>query len=132
MSKQPSKRTVFIVDDNSTIALTLGMILCREGYNSLSFNEPIEALQAASGDSPDLLITDIIMPAMTGIELASQIQHLTPNCKILLFSGPGSQFDLVEKAEHDGQHFALLTKPAHPNVLLQKVEEVLNSRSLTI
>lgn len=127
MSTQPSKRTVYIVDDNSTIALTLGMILCREGYDSRSFNEPKEALKAAESDSPDLLITDIIMPAMTGIELAGQIQHLTPNCKILLFSGPGSQFELIEKAENEGQHFALLTKPAHPNLLLQKVEEVLNA-----
>lgn len=126
MSMQPSKRTVFVVDDNPTIALTLGTILCREGYDSRSFNEPREAIEAVKSDSPDLLITDLIMPEITGIELANRIQHLTPNCKILLFSGPGSTFELIERAENDTQHFALLTKPVHPKVLLKKVEEVLS------
>ena len=78
---------VLVVDDESTIASTLAAILRLSGYRAESFTNPLEALSSTMEEPPDLLISDVVMPQMSGVELAIQIRALCPLCKILLFSG---------------------------------------------
>jgi len=87
LSTQPKDQTIFVVDDESVIAQTVGIILRNAGYEARSFSEPGAALDAASGQSPDLLVTDMSMPEMNGIELATRMQELRPQCKVLVISG---------------------------------------------
>lgn len=62
---------VFVVDDEDVIASTLAMILRYSGgFHATFFNSPTEALEAARCDPPDLLVSDVVMPALAGIELA--------------------------------------------------------------
>ena len=70
---------------------------------------------------PHLLITDVAMPGMTGIELAIHFRKTQPECKVLLFSGQASTADLLEKARAQGYDFDLLAKPIHPADLLAKL-----------
>jgi len=120
--KQPR---VFVVDDEDVIASTLAMILrFQGGFHATSFNRPADALEAAHGDPPDLLISDVVMPGLSGTELAIKIKALCPGCKILLFSGQASTANLLETARINGHDFQLLTKPVHPAELLAKIRDL--------
>jgi len=90
-----------------------------------SYDSPVEALKAARKDAPDLLISDVMMPEMSGIELALQIRESCPDCKVLLFSGQAATANLLEKARADGHDFELLSKPVHPSDLLAKIRAVI-------
>jgi DNA-binding response OmpR family regulator len=109
---------VFVVDDEHVIASTLAAILRRHGYCAISFTSPLNALGAARSRAPDLLISDVMMPNVSGIDLAIQIKAECPDCKILLFSGRASTQDLLEDSRRQGHDFLLLSKPVHPTAML--------------
>jgi CheY-like chemotaxis protein len=117
---------VFVVDDAQVIASTLAAILRRHGYSARAFTSPLEALAAARSEGPDLLISEVGMPSISGIDLAIQIRALYPTCKVLLFSGQVATFDLLEDARGKGHDFDLLLKPIFPTELLFEVGKVVN------
>lgn len=116
-----SDRTVFVVDDEPVIAQTLAMILNSAGFKATAFDHPEKALVAAQESAPQLLITDVAMPGMTGVELAMEFRAKYPDCKVLLFSGQASTSDLLDQARKQGHDFDLLLKPVHPSDLLDKL-----------
>lgn len=116
---------VYVVDDEKVIADTLAMILKQSGFGAVAFEDPCKALAAATeGPPPDLLISDVVMPGMSGIELAIQFQQSYPRCKVLLFSGQAVTADLLETARLQGYQFEVLQKPVHPSDLLAKLRAV--------
>jgi DNA-binding response OmpR family regulator len=117
------KRVAFVVDDETIIAKTLAVILSTVGFSAIAFDDPTEALTAASTTNPDLLITDVMMPKMTGIQLAVLFRNAYPECRVLLFSGHISTGDLLAQAKADGHDFEILAKPVHPTELLAKLRE---------
>jgi CheY-like chemotaxis protein len=123
VTKQTSKR-VFVVDDETTIASTLALILHSNGYDAVAFTDPLEALYAAEVHCPDLLLTDVMMPQLNGVDLAVQFKAIHPNCKVLLFSGNAATSDLIGNARTIGHHFELLTKPVHPKDLIESIREI--------
>ena len=70
---------------------------------------------------PQLVITDIRMPDLNGIDAAIKIRSLLPSCKILLFSGQAATADLLDRARTQGHEFEILAKPVHPTDLLAKL-----------
>jgi len=115
---------VFVVDDEDVIASSLAMILrFRGGFHARSFTNPVEALQAARLEAPDLLISDVVMPQLSGIDLAIQLQECCTGCKVLLFSGQAATAQLLESARQRGYSFELLMKPVHPADLLAKIQD---------
>jgi len=82
-------------------------------------------VEIAQEFQPDLLISDVIMLGMTGIETAIQIQLMQPSCKVLLLSGHAATADLIQKAHTENHKFDLLAKPVHPKDLLAKLRNVL-------
>jgi CheY-like chemotaxis protein len=119
---------VLVVDDESVIADTLAEILSRSGYHAVPVYDGDSALETALLTPPEMLITDVVLPGMTGIELAITIRRIFPDCKIILFSGQASTADLLASARAEGHHFTLLNKPLHPQDLLQRVSEGLKPR----
>jgi DNA-binding response OmpR family regulator len=114
----------FVVDDEEIIASTLAAILKISGFSSLAFTDPFNALESAESREPSLLISDVIMPGMNGIELAVRLQAKYPKCKILLFSGQAATADLLETARSEGHDFVLLGKPIHPSELLAAIKKL--------
>jgi DNA-binding NtrC family response regulator len=112
---------VFVVDDEPTIRETLAAILYNEGYAAIPFDDGAMALSSAAEESPDLLITEVIMPDMNGVDLAIHFENLYPKCKILLVSGAPAAWDLLVSARLRGHDFELLPKPLQPVKLLEKV-----------
>jgi DNA-binding NtrC family response regulator len=116
-----TNRVVFVVDDEVVIAQTLAMILNHAGFQASAFDHPQKAIAASAELAPALLISDVMMPGMSGIELAIHFRKSHPECKVLLFSGQAATADLLEKARAEGYDFDLLSKPIHPADLLAKL-----------
>ena len=123
MSKdgQSTKPKVLVVDDERVIADTLAIILNQSGFDAAAVYTGTDAVETARTDEPDLIISDVIMPDMNGIEAAIRIREILPDCKILLFSGQAATADLLEKARLEGHEFEILAKPVHPQDLLAKL-----------
>jgi CheY-like chemotaxis protein len=124
MLKQRRQPLVFVVDDENVIASSLATILRHLGFDATPFTEPFDALKAAQFRHPDLLITDVVMPQLSGIELAVQVEAFCPDCKVLLFSGQAATADLLQAARADGHDFELVLKPVHPKDLLSKIQQL--------
>jgi CheY-like chemotaxis protein len=116
---------VLVVDDETSIADTTATILSMSGYEAIAAYDGNDALEAALLSPPHLLITDVVMPGMNGIELAITIQRVFPDCQILLFSGQASTVDLLAAAGSAARRFTLLSKPLPPECLLATVKEKL-------
>jgi DNA-binding response OmpR family regulator len=112
---------IFVVDDEPVIASSLVAILQMNGFSARSFTCPLEALAAARSESPDLVISDVAMPGISGVDLAIQMRAQYPDCRILLFSGQAATFDLLEGARAQGYDFRLLQKPVHPSEFLFEI-----------
>ena len=124
MSELHAHSRIFVVDDEFIIASTLATILQRNGFDAVFFTEPLAVLPAARQQAPDLLITDVMMPGLSGIDLAIALKQEFPNCKVLLFSGQAATANLLEEARLKGHDFELLSKPIHPTEFLKKIKNV--------
>ena len=116
------KPRVLVVDDEQVIADTLAKILDLNGYDASAVYSGTAAVESARSLQPDLVISDVIMQDMNGIEAAIHIRGFLPGCKILLFSGQAATADLLEDARAQGHEFEILAKPVHPADLLAKLK----------
>jgi CheY-like chemotaxis protein len=107
------------------IATTLEAILKNHGFSAKAFTNPMDALESAGSDCPDLLIADVMMPGMNGIELGIQLRARFPMCQILLFSGYSTTISLLDRARENGHNFILLAKPIHPKDLLAAISGII-------
>ena len=122
MSINPGQ-LIFVVDDEILIGSTLSAILRMNGYRVESFTNLLNAFRFAMEEGPDTLISDVVMPQMTGIELAILVNAACPRCKVMLLSGHEATVDVLEQARGEGHNFQLLSKPIHPNDLLLTIRK---------
>ncbi len=127
MGTQIPKRSpkIVVVDDERLVADTLATILQRSGFQATAVYSGEEALASCNECAPDLLISDVLMPGLNGVETAMRVRKTLPSCKILLFSGQAQVANLLLEAENAGYSFELLSKPIHPRELLAKIETLL-------
>ena len=121
MPETITKPKVLVADDERVIADTLTMILNQSGFNARAVYSGEKALELAPTFEPDMLISDVIMADLNGIDAAIRIRALLPAIKILLFSGQAATADLLEKARTQGYEFEILAKPVHPQDLLTRL-----------
>lgn len=112
---------VLVVDDEPIIADTIVAILNNKGFAASAAYSGETALSMALLIPPMLLLTDVSMPGMSGIELAIAVTKAIPDCKTLLFSGQAVTHDLLKDARANGYQFTLLQKPVHPKDLLAEM-----------
>jgi CheY-like chemotaxis protein len=117
----PSKCKVLVVDDEEVIANTLAIILNNAGFEARAVFSGEQAVELLESFQPEMLITDVIMRGMTGIEAAIATRNKLPKCNILLFSGQAVTADLLQQARTQGHEFEILAKPVHPSDLLAKL-----------
>lgn len=117
----PLSPVILVVDDEPVIADTLAAILRQQKYAALTAYDAESALDLVSLIPPHLLISDVLMPGMSGIELAIAMRKVVPDCKVLLFSGQARSIDLLASARAAGYDFTLLDKPIHPAELLAHI-----------
>lgn len=112
---------MLVVDDEQVIADTLVAILNQAGFDAYAVYSGIEAVAVAKSVNPALVISDVVMPGMNGIEAMILIRDILPSCKILLFSGNAGTSDLLASARARGYDFEIVAKPIHPKELIAKL-----------
>ena len=119
----PATASIYIVDDDASVRSVLKRILMKSGHKLWDTGDAFEAIRhfadASPADRPDVILTDVIMPAMTGMRMVDQIAKISPDVKIIYMSGyvqseiqwqgsPGSVDAFLEKPiEIDELHAAL-------------------------
>jgi two-component system cell cycle sensor histidine kinase/response regulator CckA len=123
--------TILLVEDDPALREMATTLLRRLGYTVLAAANGIEALSQTHHPERghiDLLFTDVVMPHMSGKELADRIQSLYPHTKILFTSAYTENAIMHQGILNEG--IALLQKPFTPSALAQKVREILNTRKV--
>jgi CheY-like chemotaxis protein len=117
---QPKPR-VLVADDERVIADTLAIILNQSGFDATAVYSGERAVEMAEILKPDMLISDVIMTDLNGIDAAIKIRAMLPGCKILLFSGQAATADLLDRVRAQGHEFEILAKPVLPQDLLARL-----------
>lgn len=117
---------IIVVDDEPIIADTLVNILNGEGHSALAVSDGASAVKWAAMVSPEVVVSDVIMPGMNGVETAKAIMKILPQCRVILFSGQAASTDLLAKARAEGYSFEVLAKPINPDTLLKKLDPPTN------
>jgi PAS domain S-box-containing protein len=122
----PGHETILLVEDQDDVRLLTLTILEGAGYSILEADSGAKALEiSASCQQPiDLLLTDVVMPGMTGPELAKRLRALRPGIQVLFVSGY-TEDEGFEGVDSEGG-FHLLSKPFTPSALTAKVHQVLH------
>jgi len=121
MSELDYKPRILIVDDEKSIADTLTMVFKIKGYDAIAAYSAEEAVEAVEIFEPDIVLSDVIMGKMTGVDLAIYLSRARPDCKVILFSGQASTANLLDEAHRKGHDFRLLAKPIHPEKLIEEI-----------
>jgi len=114
---------ILVVDDEALIADTIVQILNRSGFIAEAAYGGKEAIDAARRITPELVLSDVLMPHIDGVEAAIAIQKFLPETRIVLFSGQAATVEILARARERGYHFELLAKPLHPTQLIKHLRE---------
>lgn len=119
--------TLLLVEDNVSIRTMSQLILTQNGYTVLQAGDGPEALQLARSHAGriELLVTDVVMPGMSGSQLADQLTQTRPDTRVLYLSGYTDETVHRHGLLNSGLSF--LQKPFTPSVLLHKVRQLLDS-----
>ncbi|MGA8531174.1 MAG: response regulator [Acidobacteriaceae bacterium] len=109
---------VLIADDERTIADTLATILGMHGFEARTAYDGEQALETARHWRPHILLTDVLMPGISGIDAATAICRMLPECRVVLLSGITWLGDLVREVQGQGFVFEVLQKPIAPEELV--------------
>ena len=110
---------ILVVDDEQLIADTVVQILNRNGFIAEAAYSGQQAIDAAARTCPELVLSDVLMPHIDGVEAAIKIQQHCPETRIVLFSGQAATIEILSRAKERGYTFELLAKPIHPTQLIQ-------------
>jgi CheY-like chemotaxis protein len=111
---------VLVVDDEPLIANSLAAILAHSGLRVVRAHSGPAALHAALQTPPRLLLTDVAMPGLNGVDLGMAVATALPKCQVLLFSAHAPLLDLT-RAQAAGFDFPVIAKPLHPIEMLKRV-----------
>ncbi len=114
-------KRILIVDDEKNIADTLAMVFKIKGHEAMAVYSAEVAVETIEVFEPDIVLSDVMMGKMTGVDLAIYLSKARPDCKVLLFSGQAATADLLREASRKGHEFRLQAKPIHPQKLLEDI-----------
>jgi DNA-binding NtrC family response regulator len=116
MTPASDRRTVMVIDDDRVLADTLAEILRLHGFRPVALYSGEEAVEIAERLRPDVVLSDIRMSRLDGIETAKRIRTLYPDCRVILFTAHVVSTSM-RKLIH-GLKFELLQRPLRPEDVL--------------
>jgi len=117
--------TILLVDDEPDILEIVGYNLSAEGYNVITADNGIEAVKLAKKKKPQLIILDVMMPEMDGIEACEQIRRIPELSETMITFLTARGEDYSQMAGFDAGADDYITKPIKPKVLVSKVNALL-------
>ena len=115
---------ILVVDDEPLIAETLAQVLRLGGHEAIPVFSGEEAVERARYESFDLLLSDVMMPGISGVDAAIELEGILPFCKVVLISGNQKAAELLAQARDKGREFEILAKPIHPTDLLAHLAKI--------
>jgi len=122
------EHTLLVADDDPGLRESLERTLTREGYRVLLASDGRAALERLQGGAVDLILTDLKMPGLTGLELLRAAKAIAPDVDVILLTAFGTVEEAV-KAMKDGA-YDFLTKPFRREQLLKLIDKALERREL--
>jgi CheY-like chemotaxis protein len=116
-----AKLKVIVADDEPVIADTLALIFNESGFEATAAYSGEEVMEIAHTFQPDILVTDVVMGAMNGIETAILVRGMLPSCRIVLLSGQSITAEFLDHAREQGYEFEIIAKPLHPDQLIAQL-----------
>jgi CheY-like chemotaxis protein len=115
------KPWILVVDDERVIADTIAEILNDSGFEATPIYSGDAAIKVIQENCPDVVLTDVVMPGINGVEVAKFVADTCSDTKVLLFSGQAAVSEFLLRANESGHSFEVLAKPLHPNELIEKL-----------
>ncbi|MFH1977611.1 MAG: response regulator [Pseudomonadota bacterium] len=115
-----STSKILIVDDEELIVKLLSMSLRSDGYETLSAYSGQQGLEVFKSESPDIVITDIKMPGMDGLELLKKIKEIDPEKEVIIVTGHGDIDSTITALQHGASDF--INKPVRDDALAIALE----------
>lgn len=122
-AKKSSKPLVLVIDDERLIADTVVAILNQSGFVAEAAYNGADAIELAREKCPQIVLSDVMMPHLDGIEASIAIRKLCPDSRVVLFSGHATTTELLASARKRGHDFELLAKPLHPKKLIEYLQQ---------
>lgn len=122
----PHKAAILVVDDEESALQLMHDVLLASGYEVYQAHDGVDAwtaLQSGAIKVPDLLLTDLVMPNMDGMELARKVTQVHPKTKILFTSGYADE--IVYSHQDLAGQSAFLPKPFGAEVLIKRIKELI-------
>ena len=119
-------KRILVVDDEKSIRITLRAFLSEEGYTVQVAEDADQAKKILQDNAFDLVITDIILPRTSGVDLLKTVRELSPNTKVIMMTG-----EPTAKTSHDSMRLAAfdyLVKPIGKDVILKVVRKALSGK----
>lgn len=119
-----SPHTILLVDDEPLVIATLGRALRRAGHRALTVTTPQEAMAILDEGGVDLIVSDVDMPGMSGLDLVARVRERHPHIVRFLLTGHQS-FDAAIDAINHGEVHRYFTKPWSTQEILAAIDEML-------
>ena len=127
MERRLAKERILIVDDEKNIVSSLTSILADEGYEVSIAGDGVEALELIQKDPPDLVILDIWLPGMDGIEVLKTLKSYNLGVEVLIMSGHGTIDTAVKATKLGAQDF--IEKPFSLDRITESIQNILQEKN---
>jgi len=117
-------KKIVVIDDEVEVTNALDGLLREEGYEVVVINDETKSMDVIERVSPDLILLDVKMPQLNGIELLKQIKQYNKDIKIVMISGKSTAEDVMESLHQGAENF--ITKPFDVDNVKRRVAECLN------
>ncbi len=128
--KVAERNTVIVVDDDPVVLMSASMLLSENGYSVFAHNNAVEAMTKLKENNVSAVLTDIMMPGLTGLEFLDVIRSVNPGIPVILMTA-FADIDIAVEAIHRGA-FDFIVKPAKPAVISNAVNRAVEYHRLML
>jgi DNA-binding response OmpR family regulator len=114
---------ILVADDDEKLQELLHLYLTKEGFDVIQAKDGVEALEKESREHPSLILLDIMMPRMDGLEVCRELRRQRNTVPIIILSAKGEDYDRILGLELGADDY--MTKPFHPREAVARIKAVL-------